>query len=275
MNTRQLYASGKSIIPKTNYEKDKVPEQILEMRELIREITIKIANELLHNDDIAIWAKQLQKPSYTASEVGADASGSASKALDDAKEYANSTYIQATGYTDSAIAALINGAPSTRDTLKEIADAMAENEDVVKALEAAIGTRANEIEFQTHVANKTVHITESEREKIEEIDAIKQSFQNGCNTIAAKITACGVETADNDSPDVMAANIQNIYDNQYNAGLAAGKAAAEHSAYIKLSIDGRDCCATAYLYVDGVSKTSILTGYATGNRNFTSGTITI
>lgn len=170
MDTRQLYVNGKSIYPETNYEKDKVPKQILEIRELIREITIKIANELLHNDDIAAWAKQLQKPAYTASEVGADASGSASKALADAKEYANSTYIQATGYTDSAIAALINGAPSTRDTLKEIADAMAENEDVVQALEAAIGTRANEAEFQAHAGNETVHITASEKEKISDLE---------------------------------------------------------------------------------------------------------
>lgn len=46
-------------------------------------------------------------------------------------------------YTDSKIAELINGAPSTLDTLKEIADAMAENEDVVEALEESIGSKAN------------------------------------------------------------------------------------------------------------------------------------
>ena len=66
------------------------------------------------------------------------------KAIDEA--YANSNY-----YTDEKIAALIDGAPSTLDTLKEIADAMKEHEDVVKALDEAIGTKASEKEFTSHV----------------------------------------------------------------------------------------------------------------------------
>jgi len=45
-------------------------------------------------------------------------------------------------YTDTKVADLINGAPTTLDTLKEIADAMAENADVVEALDDAIGTKA-------------------------------------------------------------------------------------------------------------------------------------
>lgn len=49
----------------------------------------------------------------------------------------------------TAIANLINGAPTTLDTLKEIADALAENEDVVEALEAAIGTKANASDVYT------------------------------------------------------------------------------------------------------------------------------
>lgn len=43
----------------------------------------------------------------------------------------------------TAIANLINGAPTTLDTLKEISDALAENEDVVDALEEAIGKKAD------------------------------------------------------------------------------------------------------------------------------------
>lgn len=49
----------------------------------------------------------------------------------------------------TAIANLVNGAPTTLDTLKEIADALAENEDVVDALEAAIGTKANASDVYT------------------------------------------------------------------------------------------------------------------------------
>lgn len=45
-------------------------------------------------------------------------------------------------YTDTKIAALINGAPSTLDTLGEIATAMAANANVVDALDKAIGDKA-------------------------------------------------------------------------------------------------------------------------------------
>ncbi|WP_458457438.1 BppU family phage baseplate upper protein [Pseudobutyrivibrio sp.] len=88
----------------------------------------------------------------TAAQVGADVAGAAAQA-----------YQQASGYTDTQIANLINGAPSTLDTLKEIADAMAEHEEVVEALDQAIGTKASDVEFQAHQNNTTVHITANER----------------------------------------------------------------------------------------------------------------
>ena len=52
-------------------------------------------------------------------------------------------YAQATAYTDQRIAGLINGAPSTLDTLGEIAQAMQDNADVVNALNIAIGKKAD------------------------------------------------------------------------------------------------------------------------------------
>lgn len=76
----------------------------------------------------------------TYAQVGADKEGQAQAA------YENSV-----AYTDQAIAGLINGAPTTLDTLKEIADAMAENESVVEALEAAVGNKANKVELDTYV----------------------------------------------------------------------------------------------------------------------------
>lgn len=65
------------------------------------------------------------------------------------QEAIDATYQQATGYTDRKIADLINGAPSSLDTLKEIADAMAENQGVVEALNDAIGTKANQAEMDS------------------------------------------------------------------------------------------------------------------------------
>ncbi len=184
METKQLYIADEKICPRTNYENDGAAEKIKQMQELLDEITNRVIKQLLQ----------------------------------EAKGYADDTYMQATGYTDAEIAALINGAPSTLDTLKEIADAMIENENVVQALEAAIGARANEIEFQAHAGNKIVHITADEREKIGEIDTIKQSFQNGCSTIADKLTSLGVSTAVNASPDTIAENIQQIYDSRTATG---------------------------------------------------------
>ena len=75
---------------------------------------------------------------HTAVEVGADSIGSAETALNDAKKY-----------TDGKIADIINGAPSTLDTLSEIATAMDENKSVVDALDKAIGTKANKADIPT------------------------------------------------------------------------------------------------------------------------------
>lgn len=80
------------------------------------------------------------------------ASGSSDSVLEEAK-----------AYTDSEIADLINGAPTTRDTLKEIADAMAENQTVVEALDAAIGSKANKTDIPTKVSqleNDSGYLTE-------------------------------------------------------------------------------------------------------------------
>ncbi len=227
MDTKQLYAGGKPFEPLTNFEKHETPEKIQEMDTLLNLLADKVANQLLQKTDIAAWAKQPQKPSYNAAEVGADASGSASGALAAAKEYADSTYMQATGYTDAAIAGLINGAPTTLDTLGEIAAAMLEHENVVDALNAAIGSKASEAEYQAHAGNGTVHVTASDKaalaEAVSGVEELRASFQNGCSVIADKLTACGAETVSNASPEDMAEGIQQIYDSRYSAGAGAAK----------------------------------------------------
>jgi hypothetical protein len=88
----------------------------------------------------------------TAANVGADASGSASQALTDAKSY-----------TDSKIADLVNSAPETLDTLGEIATALAENDSVISAINEAIGKKAAASDLTDHISDTTVHITSSER----------------------------------------------------------------------------------------------------------------
>lgn len=63
-------------------------------------------------------------------------------------------------YVDRQIAALIGAAPETLDTLEEVAKAIKENETVVDALNAAIGTKANKADIEP-----TIQFAESERQK--------------------------------------------------------------------------------------------------------------
>lgn len=79
----------------------------------------------------------------TAAQIGADESGAAAAALEEAKQY-----------TDDEIAELINGAPTTLDTLGEIATAMADNADVVTALHEAVGSKAAAADLTAHTGNK-------------------------------------------------------------------------------------------------------------------------
>ena len=59
--------------------------------------------------------------------INPDVTADMSNVLNDAKSY-----------TDDSIQGLINGAPEAMDTLKELADAIADNADVIDALNSAI-----------------------------------------------------------------------------------------------------------------------------------------
>lgn len=52
----------------------------------------------------------------------------------------------AKGYTDTQIDNLVNGAPEAMDTLKELADAIAANSDLMDALNAAIGNKVDKVD---------------------------------------------------------------------------------------------------------------------------------
>ena len=164
----------------------------------------------------------------TYEEVGADKSGAANTALTSSKDYTdekvsevnaelakkalaseltihisdkvvhitveertawNESYQNAVAYTDQKIAALINGAPETLDTLKEIADAMEQNESVVEALNNAIGTKANLAEFNSHESNTTVHITAAERMKWNAYTTQIANLQKSIDTINKTLTS--------------------------------------------------------------------------------------
>lgn len=105
------------------------------------------------------------------SDVDKPVSTAQQKAIDGA--YANSNK-----YTDKKIADLINGAPETMDTLKEVADAIEKNKSVVEALNKAIGTKANQSELDTHTGNNTIHITPNERTDWNDANNKKHAHSN-------------------------------------------------------------------------------------------------
>lgn len=148
LNTVSVSAGELTVIGnKTNPQFKKTVEMLDNKSDLTHKHTKSDITDFptsLPASDVKAWAKAETKPTYTASEVGADASGSANTALTNAKSY-----------TDTKIADLINGAPSTLDTLGEIAEAMENNQNVVEALDTAIGTKANKSDLTSHTSNKS------------------------------------------------------------------------------------------------------------------------
>ncbi len=98
--------------------------------------------------------------------------------LQSSKDYSDATYRQSTGYTDKKIADLINGAPETLDTLKEVADAIQANKTVADALTSAVGKKANQTELDTHTNNNTIHITSQERTNWNDANSKKHTHSN-------------------------------------------------------------------------------------------------
>lgn len=70
------------------------------------------------------------------------------------KEDASNKLEEANKYTNDAIALVMNNSSEAVDSIMELADAMANNETVVDALEEAIGKKANATTVNNHIANK-------------------------------------------------------------------------------------------------------------------------
>ena len=132
--------------------------------------------------DVYSWAKASVKPSYTKSEIGlgsVDNTTDVNKPVSTAQQKAiDAAYANSNKYTDKKIADLINGAPETMDTLKEVSDAINASKSVEEALNKAIGTKANQTELDTHTGNDTIHITATERTNWNDANSKKHSHAN-------------------------------------------------------------------------------------------------
>ena len=100
------------------------------------------------------------------------------------------------------------------------------------------------------------------------ITNLQTSFQNGCSTIANAITANGVSTATNASPDTMATNISTLATNKYNAGVTATKVGTAVAANV---LSGKTFTNSSGVGLSG----SMVDRGAWTNTPTTSGNITI
>lgn len=126
---------------------------------------------------VPAWAKEPNKPTYTFNEIqekpvfSTVATTGSYKDLKDqpsipsiaglaSESYvsnkASTTLQESKSYTDTKIASLINSAPSTLDTLGEIATAMQNNQSVVQALNTAVGTKQNATDNNLNTTSKTI-----------------------------------------------------------------------------------------------------------------------
>lgn len=88
-------------------------------------------------------------------------------------------------YVDETFEKLVNGAPETLDTLKELADAITENEDIVDALNAAITNKANQSDLEALIGRVTTAEgkVETLESKVEELEGKVEDSASHNHTI--------------------------------------------------------------------------------------------
>ena len=131
----------------------------------------------------------------SASDVGADASGTAetkaTNALNEAKSYTDSALNTAKTYTNTKVAELVNSAPETLDTLGEVAAAIESNESVVDALNSAIGNKVDKVSGKGLSTND---YTTTEKTKLSGIATGAEVNQNAFSTITINSTAIAADS---------------------------------------------------------------------------------
>ena len=128
----------------------------------------------------------------------------------------------AKGYADQKIAALVNGAPETMDTLKELADALSTHEGAYEALLEVVGNKANTTDVNAELAKKVDKVegsrlvTETEADAWDakaEVSDVTQALTNakgytdseiakittGNGSIGARLTAVEEKNTDQDT----------------------------------------------------------------------------
>lgn len=106
----------------------------------------------------------------TASDVNADASGSAENAL-----------LEANNYTDNKLANLVGQAPEALDTIYELAEALEDNQELVNILNNAIG---NKVDKEEGMGLSSNDFTDSDKAKLDSIKENAEENQNAFSNIS-------------------------------------------------------------------------------------------
>ena len=143
-------------------------------------------------------------------------------ALNNLNSEVDNVLTTAKSYTDTKVADLVGSAPETLDTLQEVAQAIEENEDVVTALNSAIGSKANQsdltnlqnevtntlgTQINTHTTNtNNPHSVTKAQVGLSNVDntsdlnkPISTATQNALDTITTEVTSLKKSVADGKS----------------------------------------------------------------------------
>jgi hypothetical protein len=123
-----------------------------------KNVDLKITTEET-DPTVPAWAKQPNKPTYRYEEIinaptVPSINGLATETYVDNK--ASTTLQQSKSYTDTKVANLVGSAPQTLDTLEEVANALKQNDNVVTALNNAIGNKQNSTDYNLQTSAKTI-----------------------------------------------------------------------------------------------------------------------
>lgn len=150
----------------------------------------------------------------------------------DSKGAADTALTTAKSYTDSKISNLINSAPTTLDTLGELATAMEENKSVVDVLNDAIGTKANSSDLTSHTSNT------SNPHNVTKSQIGLGSVENKSSaTIRGEITSSNVTTALGYTP-YTPAEVDEKLDNKVDAVSGKGLSTNDYTTTEKTKLSG-------------------------------------
>tara|TARA_B110000977_G_scaffold198152_1_gene282361 strand:+ start:2388 stop:4772 length:2385 start_codon:yes stop_codon:yes gene_type:complete len=169
------------------------------------------ADGLASNYDVAGAAAAAGSASNTYADSLAsdyDPSGSAATAEQNAKDFTNTTATSLTSaintaesnaasYTDSAVAALVDSAPGTLDTLNELAAALQDDPDVITNLTAVASGKQDALTAGTSITivDNTISVVAGDFDAAGSATAAQSAAQSYADGLASNYDAAGAATA--------------------------------------------------------------------------------